>query len=112
VLVEGADQDLVVPENIDLPAGGNDLGTGSGQLIMIMKILEKWIGLRNVVTVGVFLPETPVHSLPTQHSFFDLFRDWEEQRHTYHRNTGERIFDTSVPFVFDLNFKTVYISPG
>jgi hypothetical protein len=66
VLVEGADQDLVVPENIDLPAGGNDLKTGSRQLIMIMKILEKCIGLRNVVTVGVFLPETPVHSLPTQ----------------------------------------------
>jgi hypothetical protein len=33
LLTEGIDQDLVVPENIDLPVGGSSPGTGSGQLV-------------------------------------------------------------------------------
>jgi hypothetical protein len=33
LFAEGINQDFVDPENTDLPISGNDLGTGSGQLM-------------------------------------------------------------------------------
>jgi hypothetical protein len=64
-------QDLVDPENTDLPISGNNLGTGSGQLVSdhdndnFGEINKNGGDPTNVITVGVFLPETSV-PLPTQ----------------------------------------------
>ena len=71
LFTEDINQDFVDSENTDLPIGGNNLGTGSGQLMSdhgdedfgeIDRIDE---APTNVISVGVFLPDTPVF-LPTQ----------------------------------------------
>jgi hypothetical protein len=77
LFAEGINQDFVDPDNTDLPTGGNNLGTGSGQLMSdhgeddFGEVDRTNEAPTNVISVGVFLPDTPV-SLPTQPTHTEL----------------------------------------
>jgi hypothetical protein len=76
LFAEDINQDFVDSENTDLPIGGNNLGTGSGQLMSDhgnadFGEIDRTDGTpMNVITVGV-LPDRPV-SLPTQPTHTEL----------------------------------------